>query len=191
MQIKKFNYSETEISDIAVDTNNSEYLWAAFKQSSSGNCALQKLSAHNPLQTYFDIDIVATEISKIIIYSTSIYVALNDVTYFAKIYDVTNPLSDVTSIAIPSGITQKPIDIVVGNYLYILLPGSTSGTNAKICVFSTVGVFSETIDLPTVTNAESFTIDSSNNLWIVTNELNAKLIRVYDDSGWTIQSTAL
>jgi len=191
MQIKKFNYSETEISDIAVDTNNSEYLWVAFKQDTSGNCTLQKLSAHNPLQKYFDIDIVATEISKIIINSTNIYIALNDVTYFAKIYSVTNPLSDVTSIAIPSGITQKPIDIVVGDNLYILLPGSTSGTNAKICMFSTAGVYSETIDLPTVTNAESFTIDSNNNLWIVTNELAAKLIRVYDDGGWTIQSTTL
>jgi len=100
-------------------------------------------------------------------------------------------LSDVTSISIPSGITQKPIDIVVGDNLYILLPGSTGGTNAKICVFTTAGVYSETIDLPTVTNAVSFTIDSNNNLWVITDELITTLIRVYDDSGWTIQSTTL
>jgi len=191
VQIKKFGYSETEISDIAVDTNNSEYLWVAFKQDTSGNCKLKKVSAHNPLQTYYDIDITTTEISKMIIYSTDIYVALNDTTYIASIYSITNPIGDVTNVDIPSGITQKPIDIVVGNYLYILLPGSTSGTNAKICVFTTAGVFSETIDLSTVTNAESFTIDSNNNLWVVTNELAAKLIRVYDDGGWTIQSTTL
>jgi len=84
-QIKHYNYSEHEISDIIIDTNTSEYLWVAFKQDSSGNCVLQKLSAHNPLQKYFDIDIVATEISKLIINSTNLYVALNDVTYFAKI----------------------------------------------------------------------------------------------------------
>lgn len=189
--IKKYQFSEHEISDVIVDLNTSQYLWVAFKQDVSGNCALQKVSAHNPLQIYFNIDLNVTEIKRLYINSTNLYVALDDVTYFAKIYSVTNPLSSVTDVAIPSGITEAPIDIVVGDNLYFLLPGNLSGTNAKICVFSTVGVFSETIDLTGINQVSSFTIDANNNLWLVTNTNPAKLIRVYDDSGWQIQTTTL
>ena len=191
MLIKKYNYSEHEISDIIVDTNYAEYLWVAFKQDSSGNCALKKVSAHNPLQTYFDVDITTTEIKRLIISSTYLYVALDDTSYIGKRYSVSNPVSGVVSMAIPSGITEAPVDMIVDSYLYFLIPGSISGTNAKICVFTTAGVFSETIDLPTVTNASAITIDADDNLWIVTNTDPCYLIRVYDDGGWQIQTTEL
>jgi hypothetical protein len=189
--IKKYNFTEKEISDIVVDTNNSEYLWVAFKQDASGNCALKKVSANNPLQTYFDIDIATNEIMRLVVSGAYLYVALNDTTYFGQIYSVSNPLSSVTSITIPSGITEVPVDLLVDSYLYFLLPGNLSGTNAKICVFSTAGVFSETIDLPGINNASAFTIDTNDNLWIVTNEDPVKLIRVWFDVTWQIQTTEL
>lgn len=191
MLIKNFVYNETEISDIVSDIYTSEYLWISFKQDASGNCALKKVSAHNPLQTYYDIDITTNEITRLYIHSTDLYVALNDTNYIAQIYALTNPIGDVTNINIPSGITESPVDILVDSYLYILLPGNISGTNAKICVFSTAGVFSETIDLTGINNASSITIDDNDNLWVCTDTDPIKLIRVFDSGGWQIETTTL
>ena len=35
------------------------------------------------------------------------------------------------------------------------------------------------------------TIDANDNLWVCTNTDPSKLIRVYDDGGWQIQTTIL
>lgn len=189
--IKKYNMNATTISDIVVDTSTTQHLWVAFSQNSSGNCLLKKVSAHNPLQTYFNISIETDAITRLKIDSSKLYVALNDSAYIAKIYSVTNPLSSVTSISIPSGITEAPVDLLIDSYLYILLPGDAVGVNSKICKFSTAGVFSETINLTGIKNATSFTIDSNDNIWVCTNTSPANLVRVYNDSGWQIETTVL
>jgi len=190
MIIKKYNYSEHQISFIQIDTNSSEYIWLGFKQDNDGNCALKKVSAHNPLQTYFDIDIAVDKIVKSKISGTSLYLAFDGSSLIGRKYSVSNPYDTSTDFDIPAGITEAPVDIIVDSNVYFLIPGNSSGTNAKICIFSTSGTFSETIDLPGVTNASAFTIDNGD-LWVCTNEDPAKLIRVYDDGGWQIAITTL
>lgn len=184
--IRKFNYSEQEVSHILVDTTNGEYIWVSFKQDASGNCALQKLSAHNPSQRYFDIDLEVDEIKKLYSSGSYLYVALNDTSLIARKYSKANPLTTSTDFSIPSGIIEAPVDILVdGSDVFILIPGDASGTNAKICKFTTSGTFVETIDLATVQNARSFTIDSNDDIWIVTYTSPVSLVRVYETSGGT------
>lgn len=189
--IRKFQFSEHEISFILKDTNSSEYLWLGFSQDSSGNCALKKVSAHNPLRTYFDVDIAVDELVKAKISGSYIYIAIDDSSLIGRKYSIASPLATPTDFDLPTGITEAPVDIIVDTYVYFLIPGSSSGTNAKICIFSTSGTFSETIDLSGITNASSFTIDDNDDLWIATNDDPAQLIRVYDDGGWQTATTTL
>jgi len=187
VQIKNFNYTESEISTFVVDSAG--YLWIGFTQDGSGNCAFQKVSANNPLQKYFDIDIATTEIKKGYVFGDYIYIALSDNLLIGKRYGLLNPLTVYNDFSIPSGITEVPVDILAyGSYVYFLIPGDISGANAKICVFQLDGTFEETIDLSTVTNAKSFTMDTDNTeLWVITYKTNAQYVRVHQLSGgaWT------
>jgi len=187
MQIKTYSYGESEITSMVTD--QSGYLWLGFKQDASGNCAFKKVSASNPLQKYFDIDLDVSEIKKGFIFSSYIYVALSDSSLIGKRFSLLNPLTSNSEFNIPSGITEAPVDILAhGLYVYFLIPGNTSGTNAKICVFELDGTYSETIDLTTITNAKSFTINTTTSeIWLVTYSSPSKYVRVYQLSGgvWT------
>ncbi len=190
--IKNYNFSENAINSFIVDETNGEFLWISFSQDASGNCALQKVSGHNPLQKYFDIDVAVDEIKRMYISGSYIYLAYDDDTYIGARYSLANPLTTSTDFSLPAGITEAPIDVLVsGSNVFYLIPGNTSGTNAKIVVLTTSGTFSETIDLSTVTNAVAFSIDDSDNIWVITNESPAKLVRVYDDGGYTYTVTTL
>ena len=183
MQIKNYNYSENNISMVVVDPNG--YVWMGFQRDASEKCALQKVSANNPLQKYYDIDIAILEIKKGYIFSDYIYLAFSDSSLIGRRYSLLNPLTTYTDFSLPLGIIEAPIDVLAyGSYVYFLIPGDISGTNSKICVFTLNGTFSEIIDLSTVTNAKSFTVSSvTGDLWIVTNKPNAEYIRVNQISG--------
>ena len=185
--IRNYNFSENQITAFAVDSAG--YLWIAFAQDASGNCAFQKVSVNNPLQKYYDIDISVDEIKKISVSGSYVYLAYNDTTYIGARYSLLNPLTTYTNFSLPAGITEAPIDVLInGNDLFYLIPGESSGQNAKIVVFNTSGIFDQIIDLSTVTNAKSITIDSgSGDLWVVTNSSPANYVRVYEQSGgnWT------
>jgi len=190
--IKNYNFDESAINSFIVDETSGEFLWISFSQDASGNCALQKVSAHNPLQKYFDIDIAVDEITRMYISSSYIYLAYDDDTYIGARYSLANPLTTYTNFSLPVGITEAPIDVLVnGSYVFYLIPGNTSGTNAKIVVLTTSGTYSETIDLSTITNAIAFSVDDSDNIWVLTNESPSKLVRVYDDGGYTYTITTL
>lgn len=192
MLIKNYNFDESAINSFIVDETSGEFLWISFSQDASGNCALQKVSAHNPLQKYFDIDIAVDEITRMYISSSYIYLAYDDDTYIGARYSLANPLTTYTNFSLPVGITEAPIDVLVnGSYVFYLIPGNTSGTNAKIVVLTTSGTYSETIDLSTITNAIAFSVDDSDNIWVLTNESPSKLVRVYDDGGYTYTITTL
>jgi hypothetical protein len=183
--IRKYNFNLTEVSAIATDTYNGNFLWIAFKQNDEGNCLLRKVSANDLNQVYFTVTIATNKIKKLYVYSTSIYLLLDDTTLFAKILSLSNPLATGTNISILGGITENAIDCLIDeSYLYFLIPGNLSGTNTKILKYSTAGVYNSTIDLATVQNAKSFTIDTSNEFWVVTYDSPSSLIRVYYDGGW-------
>ena len=132
--IKNYNYSEKKITASVIDITSGEYLWNAYAQASDGYCDLQKLSAHDPSQLYYNIeDIDVTEITKMTLDTSKLYCAVNDTSLLGKIYSLSNPLSTVIDISIPAGITEYPVDVLVDYpYNYYLIPGDSSGTNAKI-----------------------------------------------------------
>lgn len=184
MLIKNYNFSEEEISIIISDNNNGEHLWIGF-ESNGTTCNLQKVSAHDPLQKYFDLDLSVEEIKAGIINSTYLYLALDDDEYIARRYTLSNPLSGSVDFVIPSGIVEAPVDVLVSTYVYLLIPGNISGQNAKIVKMTTAGAFVETIDLSTVTNAKSFTVDTvTGDIWVCTYTSPATFVRVYNDGSW-------
>ena len=185
---KRFIYDETQIISQIVDQTNNQ-LWLAFAQDASGNCALQKYSAFDPSQVYYDIDISVDSITKMFIDGSYLYLAYDDTNYIGAKYSINNPLTSNSTFNIPSGITEAPVDLLVsGSDLWYLLPGNATGINAKLIRLNTSGVYQETIDLietgNIITGASSLTIEpNSNDLYVITNTSPSKLIRIYQMTG--------
>jgi len=178
---RRFDYSEQKITAQVIDETNS-YLWVAFSQNESGNCVLKKVSAFQPDQVYYSIDIAVDEIVDMKISGSYIYLAYNDSSLIGAKYSLTSPLTSSTDFNIPSGITESPVAVEVnGSSVYYLIPGNSSGTNSKISEITTSGVLVENIDLSTVTKSKSFVLDSdTGDLWIVTYTSPVNLVRVYE-----------
>lgn len=188
MQIKNYNFTESQIESIIADSYSGFYLWIGFKKDGD-TCTLKKVSASNPLQVYFDIDVEIDAWKKFAIYSTYLYSAIDDATYIGKKYALLNPLTITTNFNKPIGASEAPIDIqVTSNFVFFLLPGNLSGENAKIYKFELDGTYVETIDLSTIQNASSFVIIDDTNLWAVTNTAPVELIRIWNDGTWHYSS---
>jgi len=188
-EFKNFNYSLQEVSAIVADSTNGEFLWIAFKQNASGNCKLYKVSANNPNQIYFSIDLAVTEIKRMKIDGNYLYVAVEDDTYLAYRYSLSNPLTSNTTLAIPSGVTEAPVDIgIETDYLDFLTPGTASGSVPKIVrvaisTFALDQVINIEVSGEDIENASSITVSSGDNIWVVTRTSPSKLIRIYESSG--------
>lgn len=175
--IRNFDLSESHLLSMVSDTYSGQYLWLLFANT------LKKVSANDPTQVYFDITTTETLIKGCIL-STYIYLALDDSTLIGRRYSLTAPITTYTDFSLPAGITEAPVDILAsGSYVYFLIPGNAIGTNAKIVKFTTAGVYSETIDLTTVTKAKSFVMVGAD-FWLITYESPAKYVRVYNDGTW-------
>jgi len=184
MQIRNFNFNQTKINTFIIDTYSGNYLWLGFVKDGT-TCNLKKVSANNPLQTYFTLDVAIDTWKKFAIYSQYLYTAVDDSSVIGIRYALTTPLVISTNFTKPDGITEAPIDIqVTSNYVFFLLPGLISGENAKICKFNLTGTFIETIDLSLIQNASSFTVIDDTNLWVVTNTEPTSLIRIWNDGSW-------
>jgi len=184
--IRNYNFDTTKVTAMLYD--ESGFLWLAFAKNSDDVCILQKVSANNPSQIYYEIELEVDEIKAFDILGTYLYVAVDDATYLGYRYSRTSPLTAVTAISKPVGITESPIAIDNdGTYVYFLFPGLISDIN--ILKYTTALVLNTTITLTGQNNASSFVIDASNNIWVVTYESPSKLIRVYDDGGYTFTVT--
>lgn len=184
MSNRRYTFNENKITAQVVDQTYNQ-IWLAYAQDASGNCALQKLSAFNPNQLYYDIDIAVDEISRMIISGAYLYLAYDNSSLIGARYAVNNPLTDSDDFSIPSGILEAPVDVLVsGSDLWYLTPGSSLGENAKLIKMTITGTFDEIVDLTTVYDAVSLTEDSaSGDLYIVTNTSPSNLVRVYEDIG--------
>lgn len=188
MQIKNYNFTESQINAIIADTYSGDYLWLGFSKEDDV-CLLKKVSANNPLQTYFNIEESIDAFKKFAIYSTYLYTAIDDATYIGKRYALLNPLTTTSNFNKPVDANEAPIDIqVTANYVFFLLPGNISGENAKIYKFTLSGTYEETIDLSTIQNVSSFVVIDDTNIWAVTNESPTQLIRIYNDGSWNYSS---
>jgi hypothetical protein len=184
MQIKNFNYSESKIDTFVTDSYNRNYLWLGFEKNGS-YCTLQKVSANNPYQIYFNIDVEIDEWKKFFIYSTYLYTAVSDDIYIGKRYALSTPLTSTNNFTKPIDANEDPVDIqVTSTYVFFLLPGILSGETAKIYKFTLTGTYVETIELSTVENISSFVAIDNTNLWAITNASPTELIRIYNDGSW-------
>lgn len=189
-QFKNYQYDEKEISSLIVDASGSNFVWIAFKKNDEGNCLLKKVSANDPSQIYYTLEIATNEITKLKISNDFLYLALDDSSNIGKKYSLTQPLTNYTDIELPSGINEAPIDLIIdGSFLYYLIPGNISGEIAKIVKMTTNGTFLTTIDLEDginfATNAVSFLIDNVGLIWVVTKTNPTFLIKVEELSGET------
>lgn len=184
MQIKNFNYTESEISTFIADFYYGQYLWIGFTKNDD-SCILKKVSANNPLQIFYNIEEEIDAFKKFAIYSTYIYTAIDDATYIGKRYALITPLINTSFFIKPVGCNESPIDIqVTSSFVFFLLPGNISGENAKIYKFTLSGTYVETIDLTTVQNVSSFVVIDNTNIWAVTNTSPTELIRIYNNGTW-------
>lgn len=184
---RRFTYTNPSVT-IIISDENTNFEWIAFDKNSNGICNLRKVSSFDLNQIYFSIDKSVDKIIAGDIDSSKLYLVYDDSSLIAEIISLTNPLTSTTEISIPIGIDQIPVDIKVdGSDLFILLPGSDSGTNSKILQYNTSGTLQQTINLTksgsTVTNATSFVIDDNSDIWVSTNNNPAEYVRVFDTGG--------
>lgn len=184
---RTFDYTEPTITAQVVDDTN-QFLWLAFSQNSEGNCIFKRVSAFDPFQVFFSIEVAVNKITSMKILGSNIYLAYDDSILLGARYSISNPLSSSLDFTKPGGLTEDSIDLVIdGSDVFFLLPGNTSGNNAKIVKFSTSGTFDQIIDLLSsgniVLNANTMTIDTNSNIWIGTYTSPATLVRVYDTGG--------
>ena len=198
INFKNYNFDKKQVTALATDTLNGEFLWIAFaKDTSTGKCTLRKVSAHNPNQVFYTVTLAVDKITRLKIKDNSIYVAVEHSTIMGYRILTTNPLTSQTVILRPVSIVENPVDIAVGDsYIYYLFPGNISGENSKIVQITTTGTVEETIDLTqsaeTVIKARGITYENSN-LWIITYTSPVNLVRIYTLSGgiWTFTVTQI
>ena len=176
----QYTYSENQITAICRD---GDYLWLGFKANS--NAVLYKVSAFDPSVRYFKINIQKSdEITRIKTDGNYIYLTLDSTDYIAARFSKSNPMGSKYYYDIPSGIVEKSVDLAIGSYLYVLIPGDISATNAKILRFNKTGSdYYNTIDLQKsgdiITDARTICFDDSDNLWVATYTDPIKLVKVF------------
>ena len=187
--ISTYSFEENEITAMCI---TGEYFWVAY-QGSGGNSILHKKNVRNPNTTYYEITVPVDKIVRITADTTYIYLAVEDDTYIAYRYKITNPLTVYKAIAKPITITENPVDIAIdsNSYFYLLVPGTASGTYATVLKYISYSL-SETIELSEsgkiINDARSITVDDNDNLWIVTYENPTKLVKIYDDILYSSES---
>lgn len=184
----RFNFSgDKQITALKADTND-DYLWMAFALNSDGYCIIEKNAKFQPTQTYYSLNKSVDAVVAMDCDATYLYAAYTDSSLLGEIISKTNPLTSTTEITNPQ--SESPVDVLInGTDLWFLLPGSASGTNAKLLRYNTSGVLQETVDLQEsgniVNNASTMTVDANDDIWIATKETPSKIVRVYEISGGT------
>jgi hypothetical protein len=172
MIIQNYNFTEGQILDAVADGN---YLWVSFGTN------LKKVSAFNPTQVYYDLDLSVTAINKLVVNVGYVYLAIDNSTIIGRRYSTTNPLTTYTDFTKHIDVSEAPIDALIYNSnIYFLTPGNISGQNAIISQYTLTGTLVQLIDLSTVVNASSFVLDSNNEIRVLTNTNPASVVRVFD-----------
>lgn len=184
--IRKYNLDKTEITAVGLQKLLTSRLWVGFKQDNNGICYLKQYSVNNVSMIYYNIPLATDEITKIYFFGDRAYITLKDTTNIALYFTITTPLTQTFRI-IPTGINEAVLDIIHdSSYLYFLLPGE--GTeNAKILKYNSTLILQEIIELTDIHNVRSFTIDEDGIIWCTTYEENSRLIKVYNDGGYSFE----
>ena len=185
---RRFDYSGNKQITVEKAESVSPAVWVAFAQDSDGNCILEKQTIYSPDESFYSITRAVDEIIDMSFNSSDIYVIYEDDTLFAERFSLTNPLTSYFSVEYPVGVVETPVQIISDDTnVYVLTPGTASGENAKIIIYDTSLTYIETIDLTKsgseVTDAISFTIDDTGDIWVVTYTDPATFVRVFELSG--------
>lgn len=185
---RRFVYSNNKKITAIKSDIVSNYVWMAYEKNTSNVCILKKQLAFEPSQTFFTVEVSVESINDLDINSSYLYTAYDDADLIGQRFLMTNPLTSVTDIDKPVGVTEEAVALGInGSDLWYLIPGEASGTNAKLIKYNTSGVFQETVDLvksgSVVNNAKSFDFDSNGDIWIIAYTNPAEYIRVYELSG--------
>ena len=192
---RNYNFDQSEVAAIALDTTNGHFLWIAFVQK-DGACLLKKVAAHDLSQTYFSISVPVTSINAICVFGSNIYVAVTDSTYAIYVYNLSTPFTSYSLFTKAElSLTEAPIEITSDATNIYFLTAGVSDT-AQIVQLDSYSFYITTIDLIEsgleIRNAVSFTIDASSNLWVVVSAIPGELYRVFLQSGsWQLQRTEL
>lgn len=191
---KNYDYADKQVVKVITDTNSGNYLWIAFAINST-TCLLKKVSAFDPNVVYFSEEITVNKINTMIVVGDYLFLGIEDGTNFIYRYSVFAPGTTPLQVALPTGIIEAPVDVVLnGSTLYWLFPGTESGENAKIVLTDDSGTFIETIDLNQsgviVTKASSIASDGTD-LWVVNDDNPSKIYRIYSSGGWNITENNL
>jgi len=183
MSIRRFTYTDPTISATIADplTNS---LWIAYNQNGSGNCIIKKVVGTSPNQLFFTVTRAVTTVNDMKLSASYLYVAYQHATVFAESFLLTSPLLSYTPVGFPSGVVESPIACVLrGTSIWFLTPG-LGGNYAKLTRFNTSLVWQQTVILNTpgfeVTSAIDVTVDSNNDLQVITNTNPSTFVRVYD-----------
>lgn len=172
-------------------SDGGDYVWIAYEKDSDGVCHVQKVSANALDQVYFDLEVEAERIVDMEANDNQLYVLLGNSTYLAIGYGANDPLTNITTFARPATMLEEPVALCIddGNdVINILLPGSSSATNAIVYRFNTSSaILIETIAVRVanirIVEARDISLDANDNLWIVTYTNPTKLIRMWFASG--------
>lgn len=188
---RRFTYSNPQITKMLIDQTDF-YTWIGFEKDTNNICHLKKFSSFQLDQLFFDLELSVDAINGLTLLDNDLYVAVDDTVNILYSYNKNTPLSVSEQYTIPVGITESPVDITNdGTYVYVLIPGSAVLENAKILEYDD-GVLTETIDLATVTDAESIAIDSNGEIQVVTYTDPATIVRVYKVATvWNYQITTI
>ncbi len=193
MSLNRFTYSFGTIRDTLVD---GYYLWILFTVS-GGSTKLMKVDANNPSVIYYELTLTIADALKLKISGNYIFVLAKDNNYIAVRITRTNPIGTSAYYAKPTVETEIPVDFVISDWIYILMPGAISGEYAKIHKFATSNVaFQETIELNLggnfLRNASAIDIDTSTEtLYIVTNEDPLELAKLLYNTGWILTTWSI
>lgn len=175
---RRFTYTNKNITAQKADEIDN-FLWLAFAQGDDGKCVIKKCAFGYPTQVYYSLNREVTEINELDLDVDNLYVAYNDATYLGEIISKSNPLT--TTVPISRGVIEEaPIDVKVSDdYVWFLLPGNASGTNAKLLKYDTSGVLQQTVDLSKsgeiVYNAKSMVIPENEEAGVA-NDVNTDLL---------------
>jgi hypothetical protein len=164
----KYTFLEKRVTSIV---NNGNYTWIAFL-GTDGVSHLYKVSSYDLNWRYFKLNVSADSISKIILDDAWLYLALDSDLYIGETILLGNPLANYNYITKPVGIVEKAIDVAVSaNYIYFLIPGEITGTNAKVIQYSKDLEYIVTVDLiqsgDIITDAKKISVDSNENIWVI------------------------
>jgi hypothetical protein len=178
--MKNYTYPNRTITTSIISGN---YLYLGVTDSVEDTCYLLKCSAFDPSIVYYELEITATEITRIMVGGLNLYLCLDDDTNLACKVVISTMVA--TYLTIPSGITAPSIDLINDDtYLYFLIGGSiTSIILVNYSTFTFVSTLTLDESGQLVSNAKRIDIDFNGDLWIYTSNTPIDLVKVSTESG--------